>query len=215
MNAPTTPSLSITWQQPTFILPLYCLCPLLAVSNSLAVAAALSLIILWLTLSSILIITLIRGIVPKQIMVFASICACSTLVATTEMALHAWDYELYRRLGMFLPMSVIACLLMCREEMASPLSRELILRALKINGGFTFAALILGTGREMVGQGTLLHDAGQTFGNAFNNIAITLFPADMGFVMGVLAPGAFIGFGIGVALYNWIWLRRSKNHHAP
>lgn len=208
MNTPTTPSLSITWEQPAFIISLYCLCPLLAASNSLATAVALSLVMTWLTVGSALLIALARIAVPKSSVIIANVCLCSMWIAITEMSLHAWNYESYRKFGMFLPLSIIACLLICRDEMAKISHRELMSRVVKFNGGFAFAAIVLGSGREIVGHGTLFNDVGQFFGSHLNWATVTFFPADMGFVMGVLAPGAFIGFGIGVALYNWLWLQK-------
>ena len=85
-------------------------------------------------------------------------------------------------------------------------------RIAKMNGGFVLAATILGAAREIVGHGTLLYDAPTIWGSSWQSVSITLFQSDMGFLLAILAPGAFIGFGIGVAIYNWLWLLRLRKN---
>ncbi len=215
MNAPTTPSLAITWQQPTFLLPLFCLCPLLAAANSLAMALGLSIVLCIATVSTMVLTFLIRPLIPNTLQTFAWLMISSAVIAILELLLHAWNYPLFRGLGLFLPLCVVACLLITRPQMQleqSSLS-TLAWRALKMNGGFTFAALILGTARELIGHGTLFYDAVAIFGNSWQSLSLTLFRSDMGFLLAVLAPGAFIGFGIGVAIYNWLWIHLPLKNH--
>ena len=56
--------------------------------------------------------------------------------------------------------------------------------------GFTVALTLLGSVRELLGNGTL-------FG-------LEVFPADYGSLVFVLAPGAFIVLGFMIALINYI-----------
>jgi electron transport complex protein RnfE len=123
--------------------------------------------------------------------------------------LHSFFFELYRQLGLFLPMAAVGCLLLARREMQlqQPTLYDCIRRALLMSAGYALAAVVLGAGRELVGHGSLFADAGTLLGQWAIPLATQLFRADMGFLMAVLAPGAFIGLGLGVALYNWIWLR--------
>lgn len=207
MTPQTTPSLSITWQKPTFLLPLFCLCPLLGASNSLAMALALSSLMTIITTSMMVLVFLSRQFVPQSLHTMVGLIISSTVIAIMEMMLHAWNYELYRALGLFMPLMVLACLLVCRPDMNITASFTQLLRnIITMNAGFAFAALVLGAGREVIGHGSLFHDVASIFGPSWNAASVTFFPSDMGFMLGVLAPGAFIGFGIGVALYNWVWL---------
>jgi len=126
--------------------------------------------------------------------------------------LHAWGHELFRAISLFLPLTVIACLLITRTEMPQLGIRPMLWRIAKMNGGFVLAATILGAAREIVGHGTLLYDAPTIWGSSWQSVSITLFQSDMGFLLAILAPGAFIGFGIGVAIYNWLWLLRLRKN---
>ena len=52
------------------------------------------------------------------------------------------------------------------------------------------------------------------FGSWAHVLDTQLFRADMGFLLAVLAPGAFVGLGLGVALYNWLSLQWRARKHA-
>ena len=56
--------------------------------------------------------------------------------------------------------------------------------------GFTFALVLLGASRELLGTGKI-------FG-------ATIFPEDYGMLLFVLAPGAFIALGYLIAIVNKI-----------
>lgn len=208
MNARTTPSLSITWQRPTFLLPLFCLCSLLGSTQSLAAAFGMAVVVILLTfLGNLLILGLSKWLPSGTSGALWLICA-ALLIALLELGLHAWFYALYRQLGVFLPLAVLSCLLLARPEMqiAQPSVYECLRRTLSMSGGYGLAAVVLGAARELVGHGSLFADAGILLGPWAAALEMQLFRADMGFLLAVLAPGAFLGLGLGVALYNWLWL---------
>src|SRR6267154_6131807 len=95
-----TPSLAITWRQPTFLLPLFCLCTLLGVSNSLASAIGLALAIIVAVSLSVLAIALLNSFFPEDIGVVSWILLGSAIVAVIELLMHAWFYGLYRVAGL-------------------------------------------------------------------------------------------------------------------
>jgi electron transport complex protein RnfE len=211
----TTPSLAITWRQPTFLLPLFCLCTLLGVSNSLASAIGLALAIIIAVVLSVLAIALLNSFFPEDIGVVSWLLLGSAIVAVIELLMQAHFYGLYRVAGMYLPLIVIACLLVARKEMRAEQGGILqaVRRAALMSVGLAIAAVVLGGARELVGHGSLFYDAGAVFGPWAQRLTMQLFRADMGFLLAVLAPGAFIGLGIGVALYNWFWLQLFERKH--
>lgn len=208
----TTPSLAITWQQPTFLLPLFCLCSLLGVSNSLADAIGLGITILVAVMLSVLLIALLHSLIPAELDAFIWLLIGGAVVAGIELLSHAVLYGLYRTESIFLPLIVTACLLVARQEMRSELGTlaRALSRAVVMSAGFLLAAIVMGAGRELVGHGSLFYDAGPKLGAWAQPLTIQFFRADMGFLLAVLAPGAFIALGMGVALYNWLWLQFSK-----
>lgn len=215
MTPSTTPSLGITWQQPTFLLPLFCLCALLGSTQSLATAIGLAAVVMLLTLACNLLVFALSRWLPETTSTALWLMCAATLIALVQLLLHAGFYELYRQLGLFLPMAAISCLLLARPEMQRQQHTlyECLRRALLMSGGYALAAVVLGAGRELVGHGSLFAGAGVLLGRWTIPLEMQLFRADMGFMLAVLAPGAFIGLGLGVALYNWLWLHFKNRQH--
>ncbi len=215
MMPTTTPSLGITWQHPTFLLPLFCLCALLGSTQSLATAIGMAVVVMLLTLSCSLLVFALSRWLPNAISTALWLTCAAMLIALAELLLHAWFYELHRQLGLFLPMAVISCLLLMRQEMQAQQTTfsRCIRRALLMSNGYALAAVILGAARELVGHGSLFADAGALLGQWATPLEIQLFDPNMGFMLAVLGPGAFIGLGLGVALYNWVWLQFKDKPH--
>ena len=63
---------------------------------------------------------------------------------------------------------------------------------------------ILGSIRELIGQGTLLADAELLFGPVASNWQLTLSEHYSGLLVALLPPGAFIVLGILLAARNMI-----------
>ena len=204
-NNPAHTSLDITWRDPTFIVPLFALCVLLGVCDSMAAALALTLIMTLILVTTTLLVFLLRRQWPSSTL---SILIGLTLISLIEMVLHALWYPLYRKLGLYLPLCMSTALLLMRPELRNIHTglTTLLTRALRMSAGFALAALVLSTGREIVGHGSLFSDAPALLGSWSQPLVIQLFDTSMGFVLGVLAPGAFVALGLGVALYNYALL---------
>jgi electron transport complex protein RnfE len=201
--------LDVSWHRTTFILPLFGLCTLLGTTDTLALAISTALIVLLCaTLSTVLLSTFSRISGYSINHLIWLICAGS-LIATIEMLTHAWYYNLYKELGLFLPLIVLLPLLLARHELqlnTYPLHHSLI-QAIKMGLGYGLAAVVLGAGRELVSHGSLFYDAGSLWGEWASALKLTVFNPDMGFTLAELAPGSFIALGIGIAMYNWLQLK--------
>ena len=82
--------------------------------------------------------------------------------------------------------------------------------ALAMGIGFTLVLVSLGAMREIIGNGTLLSHAHLMFGEGARNLSMTLVADYRGFLLAILPPGAFIGLGLIIALYNVIKERRQR-----
>lgn len=194
-----------------FIVPLFSLCVLLGVCDSMAAALALVIIMTVILITTSVLTFVLRRYWPSSSL---SMLLGITLISLIELVLHALCYPLYRKLGLYLPLCISAALLLMRPELHHAQSNlgTLLSRALRMSGGFALAALVLSTGREIVGHGSLFSDAPALLGNWSQPLVVPLFDTSMGFVLGVLAPGAFVALGLGVALYNQVllaWRRRA------
>ena len=106
------------------------------------------------------------------------------------MCMQAYMPELYKSLGLFIPLIVVNCIVLGRAE-AFASKNGVVASAcdgIGIGLGFTLALTLLGTCRELLGTG-----------RAFS---LALFPEHYGALLFVLAPGAFIALGYLIAIVN-------------
>ncbi len=187
------------------VLALFALCPLFALSDTLANAIAASIAMLVVAIGS----TLIARILPRWLdeeMGFASLALIVTaVVAAISLTTHAWLPGTYESLGIFLPLIVSNVLLMVQATRATP--TRALASATRTAVFVVLTMTTLGIARELVGRGSILRDAEFMFGSGFAGVHQQLFREDMGFLLAVLPPGAFIALGLLFAAANW-WQRR-------
>ena len=70
--------------------------------------------------------------------------------------------------------------------------------------GIALTLLALGLARELVGRGSLLNGAGALLGSWAQRLELKVFSVDMGFLLAMLPPGAFISLGLLIAARNWL-----------
>ncbi len=193
------------------------LCPLLAVSSNLINGLGLGLATALTLALSNTIVSVVRNAVSQEIRipVFVLIIAC--VVTAIELAMNAYLHELYKILGIFIPLIVTNCIVIARAEAFA--SKNTVPRAfadgLFMGFGSLFALVLLGALREAIGQGSLLAHADLMFGAAARNWTITLLDHYRGFLLAILPPGAFIGLGLLIAIKNVIDQRLQRPAPAP
>jgi Na+-translocating ferredoxin:NAD+ oxidoreductase subunit E len=188
------------------------LCPLLAVSTSVAYALGLGVAtIAVLLLSNTLAALVGRWLLPEvRIAVFVVIIAAA--VTAVELALAAWWPGIYTGLGIFLPLIVTNCLVLARaESFASrrPLAQAL-LDAVSMGTGFLLVLLALGAIRELLGHGSLGAGLDAVLGPGWAGVQLRVFPERHGLLLALLPPGAFILLGLLVAARNLAVQRRAR-----
>lgn len=183
---------------------LVALCPLLAISDTVveAVAAAIALIAVAAFTSAIVAIT--SKWVAPELRLAANFTTLALLVGILELVTLAWFPRLRASLGVFLPL--IACNYALLRALDSPRGST-VASSLRIGAIAGSAMLTLGIARELVGHGSLMHDAGASLGSWFRSWERTVFDLDMGFLLAMLPPGAFIAAGLLIALQNAWHLR--------
>lgn len=188
------------------------LCPLLAVSSSVVNGIGLGLATaLVLTLSN-LTVSLIRTMVAPEVRIPVFVLVIASIVTAVELAMNAYLHELYKVLGIFIPLIVTNCIVIARAEAFA--SKNTAPRALAdglfMGLGSAFALITLGALREAIGQGTLLAHADLMFGPSAKWMTITLVEDYPGFLLAILPPGAFIGLGLLIAVKNVIDIRAAR-----
>jgi len=211
------------WTDNPALVKLLGLCPLLAVSNNAVNGMGLGIATLLTLLVANALTSMLRPILDNSIRIPVYVLIIATAVTVIELTMKAWLPGLHASLGIFLPLIVTNCLIIGRAEAFASRNpvRDSIHDALAMGTGFLWVLVVLGSIREMVGQGTLLDDVELLFGDYARPWTIQLFDADYGMLVALLPPGAFFTLGILLALKNCgdqssvlvrqplLWLRRS------
>lgn len=152
----------------------------------------------------------------------------ATLASVLDLALNAWLHAAHPALTLFVSLLAANVALLWQAEQsgtdpagadrsnATPCNRGSAWRALAagLRLGAVMALLlsILALARELIGRGSLLHDAAPLLGGGdwTDRLDLQLFRVDMGFLLASLPPGAFISLGLLLAALNWL---RSRPKH--
>ena len=137
-------------------------------------------------------ISLLKNLIPDGVRIPCYIVVIASFVTLLQMLMQAYVPDLYKTLGIFIPLIVVNCIILGRAEAFAAKNGAIpsIFDGLGIGLGFTWALTLLGACRELLGTGKV-----------FN---ITCFPEQYGALLFVLAPGAFIVLGYLIAVFNKI-----------
>lgn len=191
------------WNNNTIFAQLLGMCPLLGVTttaeNGFWMGAATVLVLI----GSNLVVSMIRGLIPQNVRIPAYITIIAAFVTIVDLAMNAWMHQMYLILGLFIPLIVVNCAILGRAEaFASKNSLvDSLVDALAIGAGFTFALVLLGAAREVLGQGEFF--GFNILGNDYPDV-----------LMFILPPGAFIALGFILAGVNVINAKRANKHAA-
>lgn len=179
------------WKENPVLRLLLGFCPALAVTTSAIDALGMGAATTFVLLCSNVVVSSIKRIVPSQMRIPIFIVVIASFVTIVDLVLQAYFYSLSKSLGLFIPLIVVNCIILGRaESFASKNSiGSSVVDGLGMGIGFTLALLVLGSLREILGNGSI-------FG-------VALVAADVPRVLlFVLPPGAFIGLGIILWLMN-------------
>jgi electron transport complex protein RnfE len=192
------------WSNNPAMVQMLGLCPLLAVSNTVINSLVLGLLTIAVLVCANTLISLIRNTLNDTTRLPTEILVIASFVTLADITLQLVSFELHQRIGLFVALIVTNCAILGRAE---SFARKQSIGLAAFDGlmmglGFCLAIVLLGTVREVIGQGTLLAGADLIFGPSAANWQIQ-FPFD-GILLAVLPPGAFLLFGLMIASKNWV-----------
>ncbi len=177
------------WKENPVIVQLLGMCPALAVTNSATNGLAMGLATTFVLLNSSLFISTLRKIIPHQVRIASYIVIIATFVTIADYSLAALFPVISKSLGPYVPLIVVNCLILGRmESFASknPVPPS-ISDALGFGVGFTWALMVLGGVREILGNGSLFDI--QILGDYWEPWIVMLLPG-----------GAFLALGIMIGI---------------
>ncbi|MEI6896323.1 MAG: electron transport complex subunit E [Psychromonas sp.] len=189
------------WTNNIVFAQMLALCPLLAVTSGATNGLGLGLITIGVMIFSSLLISLIRPLLTPQVRIPIFVLLIAALVTIADLVMNAWLHELHKVLGLFIPLIVTNCAILGRAESYASKNPwfPAVMDGLATGIGFTFALVILGGFREVIGSGTLFADASLLLGDSFSVMELTLLPEYRGMLLVVLPSGGFIMLGMLLA----------------
>ena len=198
------------WKQNPLLVQLLGLCPLLAISTTLVNAVSLGLATILVMLLANLAIASLRALIPYEIRIPVFVLIIAALVTVVDLAFNAFLHDLYVVLGIFIPLIVTNCIVLARVEAFAAKNglAASTLDGVMMGAGFLWVIALIGSLRELIGQGTLFSGIGMVFPSLSG---IQILPADYpGFLIMMLPPGAFFTLGLLIAGRNWIEARANQ-----
>ena len=133
------------------------LCPTLAVSTSIDNAFGMTAAVLFVLVSSNIIVSLIRNYTPERVRIPVFIVIIATLVTIVDLTMQAFLPSLSKSLGIFIPLIVVNCIILGRAEAFASKNKtpNAIMDALGMGIGFGIAITIISFLRQILGTGSL------------------------------------------------------------
>jgi electron transport complex protein RnfE len=188
MSAWSNLTRGIIRENPIFVIVLG-MCPTLATTTSAINGLGMGLATTFVLLGSNVVISMIARFIPDKVRIPSYIVVIATFVTIVDLLMQAYTQSLYETLGIFIPLIVVNCIVLGRAEAFARRNSVLdsAMDGLGMGIGFTMALTLLGSIREMLGNGSL-----------FN---YKFIPGDAILVF-ILSPGAFIALAYLIALFN-------------
>jgi len=174
------------------------LCPVLGVTTSMENGIGMGLATTFVLLCSNILVSLLRSMIPPKVRIACFIIIIATFVIVVELLMQAYSYGLYQKLGVFIPLIVVNCIVLGRAEAFASKNSLVPSMAdgLGIGIGFTMSLAALGAVREILGKG------GLTVWTGALEFAELFGPSFKPFEFMVQAPGAFVALGLMLCLMN-------------
>ena len=171
------------------------LCPVLAVTKTVENGIGMGMATTFVLVCSNILVSSLRKVIPPKVRIACFIIIIATFVTVVELVMQAFTYQLFLKLGIFIPLIVVNCIVLGRAEAFA--SKNGIIASLAdglgIGIGFTLALGAIGAVRELFGTGilTIWEKPIQIFGPSFQP-----------FTFMIEAPGAFICLGLMLCVMN-------------
>lgn len=175
------------------------LCPTLAVTTTAENGIAMGLAATFVLVCSNTVISSIRSIIPKKVRIPAFIVTIATFVTIVDLVMNGYFHPLHKSLGLFIPLIVVNCIILGRAEaFASKNSVAMsVVDGLGMGIGFTISLIVIGSIRELLGNGTVFGLS--VFGGSYIPLLLMILP-----------PGAFIILGVLLGLMNHVEIRLAE-----
>ncbi|MCB1041298.1 MAG: NADH:ubiquinone reductase (Na(+)-transporting) subunit D [Acidobacteria bacterium] len=188
------------WDNNPITLQVLGICSALAVTSQLKPTVVMCIALTVVLTGSNVAISLLRKQIPSKIRIIVMLSVVSTLVTLVDQILKAYAFDMSKQLSVFVGLIITNCIVLGRAEAFAMANKPWpsLLDGLGNGLGYSVILLLVATGRELLGSGTL-----------FGMHVIPQALYDIGYVnvgLMVLPPGAFILLGLII----WVQKQSSK-----
>ena len=179
------------WKENPSFVQMLGLCPTLAVTTSAMNGIGMGLSTTVVLVAANIVIAALRNLIPDRVRLPGEIVVVASMVTVVDMLMEGFTPDLYKALGIYIPLIVVNCIILGRAE-AYAMKNGPLLSAFDGIGmglGFTIALVLIGSFRELLGTGAVFGI--QILPDSYE--PITIF---------ILAPGAFFVLAMLTALQN-------------
>lgn len=175
---------------PTFVLVLGT-CPTLAITTAAENGIGMGLATTFVLVCSNMMIAALKNFIPDKVRIAAFILIIASFVTVVDLVMKAYTPDLYKTLGIYIPLIVVNCIIFARAEAFAQKNAVVpsILDGLGMGIGFTLAITLIASIRELLGNGSIFDI--KIVSEQISTILIFILP-----------PGAFITFGYLIAIMN-------------
>lgn len=181
------------WKNNPLSVQILGVCSALAVTSNLANSIVMSIALTIVCVGTNVIVSLLRGIIPRRIRMIAEVVIIATFVIIFDQYLKAYYFDMSRQLGPYVGLIITNCIIMGRAEtfaLHNPPSIS-ALDGLANGLGYTAGLCLVGSVRELLGKGQLL---------GYNIFSSDWYEPNQ---LIAQAPGAFIALGCIIAIANF------------
>ncbi|NQU95356.1 MAG: electron transport complex subunit E [Candidatus Omnitrophica bacterium] len=188
------------WRQNPIFVQVLGMCPTLAVTTKALFGFSMGMATAFVLICSSLAVSVIRKLVPQQVRIATFTVIIATFVTCADYFLQANFYTISKELGPYVPLIVVNCIILGRQEAFASKNGVFrsLLDAIGMSVGFTAVLILLGSIRELLGFGTIFNF--KILGAGFEHWVIMALPA-----------GAFITLGFLIGLFNWMNKKSKSN----
>ena len=194
------------WNENPVLRLLLGMCPTLAVTAAVKPALTMGLSVIFVLVCSNLVVSLMRHLLKPHLRILMFTLTIATFVTIADLYLKAFQPEMSERLGPYIPLIIVNCVIICRAEACASKNGLWIslIDAVGMGLGFTLTLCVLAAIREVLATGMIFERPIGFLPVAGTNGGWFVPWAAMG-----MPVGAFITLGLLLGSVNLI-TRRTK-----
>ena len=183
------------------------MCSTMAITTTLFNGIGMGVAVTFILICSNVVISLLRKVIPSKIRIAAYIVVIAGFVTMVDLLMQAYLPALSESLGIFIPLIVVNCIILCRAE---AFASKNSVAASAVDGicqgiGYTVVLIVMCVVREFLGSGTF---GGGLLGA--EGAGIRILPEQFPAMMMILPVGGFLTLGVLIAVVQYFLAKDKK-----